>query len=154
MRSRSRPRSKDRSLFWQSDKETDALTYDGPHSHANRRNKACRINKKKNTHTLSPGGPLFCFYHFAGTRQHFTIKPPATHTTACTTTPPRATTNVRAGALVPPPPCLGGRITRVGPLSIPTVHPCPCEGVGGSPQCDHKTTWTRQPTSPTIFTGR
>ena len=36
-------------------------------------------------------------------------------TTLCTTTPAPALTYVRAGALVPPPPCLGGGATRVRP---------------------------------------
>ena len=66
-------------------------------------------------------------------RQHFTTKPPATDMSTCTTTPPRATTYVRAGALVPPPPCLG-----------PGQHPRYTRANFG------QEAETRQPTSPTI----
>ena len=51
----------------------------------------------------------------------------------CTMTPTHVTTYVRAGALVPPPSCM---YHTGGFPSIPTVHPCPCEG--SSPQCDHR----------------
>ena len=64
----------------------------------------------------------------AGTRQHFTTKPLTTDTTTCTTTPAHVTTYVRAGALVPPPPCLGGGIRQVGGVPVNTHSTCPCEG--------------------------
>ena len=69
------------------------------------------------------------FSCFAGIRQHFTTKPPAS-----------ATTFTRAGALVPPPPCLGGGITRVGPGQYPQYTRAHFgeEALGSSPQCDHR----------------
>ena len=61
---------------------------------------------------------------------------------------------VRAGALVPPPPCLGGGITRVGPSQYPQYTRAwhAREAVGSSLHRDHRTTATRLTTSPTHST--
>ena len=58
---------------------------------------------------------------------------------------------VGAGALVPPPPCLGGGITQVGPGQYPqyTRAWLAREEVGSSLHRDHRTTATRPTTSPT-----
>ena len=46
------------------------------------------------------------YWSSADDRQFYRVKPPRPGTTTCTTTPEPALTYVRAGALVPPPPCL------------------------------------------------
>ena len=59
---------------------------------------------------------------------------------------------VRAGALLPPPPCLGGGITQVGPRQYPQYTRAwfAREAVGSSLHRDHKTTATPPTTSPTV----
>ena len=58
--------------------------------------------------------PCFCFQTAL---HHKTIR---SGTTTCTTiSPPNVATYVRAGALVPPPPCLVGGATRVVPGQYP-----------------------------------
>ena len=70
------------------------------------------------------------------------------------TTSAPALTYVRAGALVPPPPCLGLGATRVGPGQYPqyTRADFGKEAVGGSLHPRPQKTVTRQPTSPTHST--
>ena len=83
--------------------------------------------------------------------RQYTVKPPRPGTTTCTTTPAPALTCVRAGALVPPPPCLGGGTTRVGLGQHPqhTRADFGQEAVGSSQHREKQKTMTRQPTSPT-----
>ena len=83
-------------------------------------------------------------------RQFYTTKPPRSGTTTCTTTPADALTYVRAGALVPSPPCLGGGATRVGPgqhrqYTRPDIGQ---EPVRGSPHRDHRAPQVSQAVSP------
>ena len=80
--------------------------------------------------------------------------PPRSGTTTCTTKPANALTYVRAGALVPPPPYLGGGATRVGPSQNPkcTRTDFGQEAVGCQSHRDHRAPQMSQAVSSTHST--
>ena len=91
---------------------------------------------------------------FADDGQFYTAKPPRSGKNTCTKTPANALTFVRAGALVPSPPCLGEGATRVGPGQYPqcTRADFGQEAVACSLHKDHREPQMSQEVSPTHST--